>query len=298
MMVPVNDMLLFVDVVKSKSFSVAAKKHEISPSAVSKRIAHLEKELGVRLLNRTTRKLALTETGYTLFSYCEKIYLELQKAYTDVLDTHNKPVGTLLISSPTNFSNLILAPIIAKFVVLYPEINIKVIINDTRKIPPVGEYDIAIRSGLLEDSSAITRRLTTIKFVICASPLYLKKHSVLKHPNDLENHNCIDYNYRQEGKIWSFFKDKDAFDVPVKGSISSNNALFIKNVAINGVGIACLPSFMVNVELKEETLVQVLTNYHTLEMPVSIIYPYINKTMPKKIKLFIDFLFEHTKSNL
>ncbi len=297
-MVPVNDMLLFVDVVKGKSFSMAAKKHEVSPSAVSKRITHLEKELGVRLLNRTTRKLALTESGYTLYSHCEKIYLDLQKAYTDVLDAHNKLAGTLLISSPTNFSNLVLAPIIAKFVGIYAEINIKVIINDTRKIPPVGEYDIAIRSGLLEDSSAITRKLTTIKFVICASPKYLRQQPIPTHPNDLESLNCIDYNYRQEGKIWSFFKNKDAFDVPIKGNISSNNALLIKNVAMNGVGLACLPSFMVSHELEKGSLVQVLADYKTLEMPVSIIYPYINKTMPKKIKLFIDFLFENTQNNI
>jgi DNA-binding transcriptional LysR family regulator len=297
-MVPVNDMLLFVDVVKSNSFSRAAKKYEVSPSAVSKRITNLEKELGVRLLNRTTRKLALTEAGYTLYSHCEKIDLDLQKAYTAVLDAHNNIVGTLIISSPTNFSNLILAPIIAEFVDLYKEINIKLVINDTRKMPTIGEYDIAIRSGVLEDSSSITRKLTKVKFVICASPSYLRKRPALKHPNDLEDHNCIDYNYRQEGKIWSFSQDKQAFDVPIKGNVSSNNALFIKNLAIQGVGIACLPSFMVDAELHEKSLIQVLGDYNTLEMPVSIIYPYINKTMPKKIKLFIDFLFEHIKGTV
>jgi DNA-binding transcriptional LysR family regulator len=293
-MVPVNDMLLFVDVVKSNSFSVAAKKHEISPSAVSKRITSLETSLGVRLLNRTTRKLALTEAGSILFKHCEKVHFDLEKAYTEVTDAQNKIVGTLLISSPTNFSNLILSPLIAKFIDIYKEINIKLSINDTRKIPPIDEYDIAIRSGVLEDSSAITRKLTTVKFVVCASPVYLEKHTELIHPNDLEDHNCIDYNYRQ-GRVWSFSKDKEVFDIPIKGNLSSNNALYIKNSIMSGVGIACLPSFMVNAELRDGKLIQILKEFNTLEMPVSIIYPYVNKTMPKKIKLFIDFLFEHVE---
>jgi DNA-binding transcriptional LysR family regulator len=289
-MIPADEMILFVELIRCKSFSNVAKKFSITPAAVSKRISFLEKNLGVKLLLRTTRTLAPTEAGDVLFSKCLPTLSKLQEAYDSILDLNKSPRGILKVSSPTNFSNLVLAPIIAKFSKKYIDIYINVIINDVRKMPPVGDYDIAIRSGTLEDSSAICKLLTTIKFSICATPEYIKKYGLPKKPDDLEKHNCIDYDYRQEGKTWTFFKNKECLEVPVKGNITSNNAFFVKQVALSDAGIVCLPSFMVSDEIKKNRLIPLLVEFTTQQMPVSIIYPNNSGYKPKKLSLFLDFL--------
>jgi DNA-binding transcriptional LysR family regulator len=204
-MLPANDMMLFVDVVRNKNFSTAAKKHGITPAAVSKRIANLEAHLEVRLLNRTTRNISLTEAGNILFSHCEKLYTGFEEAHAAILDAQSEPKGNIRISAPTNFCNLILAPILAKFAHKHPSITIDVFLDDNRKMPPVGDYDLAIRAGALEDSTAISRKLYHIKFAVCGSAEYFHLHPKPQHPDDLRQHNCIDYNYREGGQIWSFF---------------------------------------------------------------------------------------------
>lgn len=292
-MLPVNDMILFVDVVKNKSFSVAAKKHQITPPAVSKRISQLEKNLGVKLLTRSTRKLVLTEAGNILYGYCEKIDLELQEAHAAVIDSQGEPKGNIRISAPTNFCNLVLAPILADFSTVYKKINIEVILDDNRKMPPIGDYDLAVRAGVLENSTAISRKLYNVVFIICGSPKYFETYKIPEHPDELKEHNCIDYNYREGGQIWSFFRKSQAFHVPIQGTIRANNALFVKYVALKGAGLVCLPTFMVNEEIKNGSLIPILKDFKTVEMPVSLIYPYSSRYLPKKITLFMNFLAEH-----
>lgn len=297
-MLPVNDMMLFVEVVRSKSFSKAAKKHGITAPAVSKRISQLERVLAVRLINRTTRKLTLTEVGNILFGYCDKTYLELHEAHDAVIDAQGEPKGKLRISAPTNFCNLILAPILAEFATQYKKISIDVILDDTRKMPPIGDYDIAVRAGVLENSSAISRQLYKVIFTICGAPKYFENHKPPEQPEDLKNHNCIDYNYREKGQIWSFFKNNEAFHIPIQGNVRANNALFVKYVALKGAGLVCLPSFMVADEIKMGALVPVLQEYKTLEMPVSLLYPYSSKYLPKKIIIFMNFLVERINQGI
>ncbi|MCX7121996.1 MAG: LysR family transcriptional regulator [Gammaproteobacteria bacterium] len=294
---PLHDIILFVDVVNFQSFTKAAHKHHLTPAAVSKRISSLEKFTGIRLFNRSTRKIALTESGEVLYQHCNKIHQDVESAHSAILDLHNTPQGVLTISSPTNFSNIVLAPIIAEFSGLYPNICVKVELTDIRKIPEIGGFDIAIRSGQLTSSNLIARKLTSIHFVYCASPEYIKENGSPAAPENLEQHKIIDYNYREEGSVWTFSKKNQQRTQKISPVISANNALFIKFVAIHGGGIACLPNFMISTELQNGQLISCFNNYFTLEQPIWVIHPYTDRYLPQKVKLFTDFIFKRMNPN-
>ena len=287
-----NDMALFVDVVRLASFTKAAQKHNMSAAAISKRITSLEGMLNISLLNRTTRKVAPTEAGKTLHKYCNKIYDDAQLAYTATLDLHKNPKGLLTISAPTNFSNLVLAPTIAKFTEKYPDICIDIQLCDDRNIPEIGSYDIAIRAGKLKDSSMIARKLTAVRFVCCATPQYFKTKKPPETPSELVNHHLIDYNYREQSLSWTFLDNNKRIDQEITPLITTNNALFVKSSTLNHAGIACLPDFMVNKEIEQGDLMSCLANYQTSTLPVWLIHPFSNRYFPRKAKAFIDFIFE------
>lgn len=293
---PINDMLFFVDVVDQKSFTKAAKLHNLTPAALSKRIISLENQLGLKLLNRSTRKLILTEAGDILYRSSKDIYKEVQYAYNSALDSHKSPKGNITVSSPTNFSNLILSSVIGEFLTKYPGIHIHVVLNDSRGLPERGDYDLAIRAGIFQDSSLIVRQFSLTKFVTCASPSYFKQNGTPVHPNDLAFHNCIDYSYRHGGSVWSYLKDENIITVAVSGNLLANNAHFVKVVGMNGVGIIHLPSFMVKEEIHSGELVSCLDDFTTRLMPISIIYPFSTRLQPKKLSLFIDFLMDKLKT--
>ena len=293
MSLPVNDMLLFVDVAENMSFSVTAKKHNMTPAAISKRISLLEHNLGIQLLIRSTRKLVLTEAGKVLLNDCTDINQQLKESYLKLRDIKQAESGDVYISCPTNFANILLAPIIAEFEQKHKNINFTLSLNDTRGEPPaLGTYDLAIRSGMLKDMNIIRRRIITIKFVACATQQYLTKNGTPETPEDLKNHNCVDYDYREGGHIWRFYKDNQTYRIPIIGKVMSNSALFSKYLCLQHCGIIFLPDFMVKKEMNKKELVQVLEEYSTDTMPVAVLHPYKREYVPKRVKLFIDFLCE------
>jgi DNA-binding transcriptional LysR family regulator len=290
-----NDMALFVDVVKLESFTKTAKKYGVSAAAISKRITSLEDKLNISLLNRTTRKIEPTEAGETLYKHASKVYDDAELAYTATLDLHKNPKGLLKISAPINFSHLILAPLLVQFTKKYPGISIDIQLSNDRNIPEIGSYDIAIRAGKLKDANVIAIKLTTVKFVYCATPDYFKHHTPPKKPDDLNKHQLVDYNYREEGALWTFIEKNQHMEQPITPLISSNNGLFVKSSILNHSGIACLPDFMVKKEIEQGKLVACLTKYKTLSQPVWLIHPFANRYFPRKAKVFIDFIKEGVK---
>lgn len=289
-MIPANDILLFVDVVKLKSFSRAADKHHITPAAVSKRISALEAALQVRLLNRSTRKLMLTETGELLFQHSAKLSLELEENLQIILDTHKEPRGHLTIHAPTNFSNLVLAPILPHFFDLYPKITIKLIINDTAMLPELGEYDIAIKGTRLVDSNAIVRKILQVPLIVCISKSYAQKHGIPQTLNDLLQHNCLDYSERNTFYPWSFTKGKEIINLEVTGNFRCTSVLLVKNLTVAGLGVARLPNFMIVKELEAGTLIPCLERYTMESIDIHALHPYANKHVPRKVQVFLDFL--------
>lgn len=287
-----NDMALFADIVKLESFTKAAKKHHMTAAAISKRMTSLEDMINISLLNRTTRKVVPTEAGKTLYKHCKRIYDDAQLAYAATLDLHKNPKGLLTISAPTNFSNIVLAPIIAKFIEKYPDINVDIMLCDNRNIPEIGSYDIAIRAGKLKDANIIARKLTSIKFVCSATPQYFKTRTPPQKPSDLTDHQLIDYNYREQELSWTFLDKGNRIDQEIIPVITTNNALFVKFATLNHAGISCLPNFMINEEIKQKKLKACLIDYQTTTLPVWLIHPFSNRYFPRKAKAFIDFIFE------
>lgn len=295
-MLPVNDMMLFVDVVKYESFTAAAEKNGKTAAAVSKRISLLESMLGVDLLKRTTRSLALTEAGEILYRQCSAMQLELGSVCEKVIDVHKNPKGKIKISALQNFSNIILSPILEKFLGMYNDVEVEVSLEGALgALPAIGEYDIAFRCGRLEDSSAISRLVFSHDYVVCATHNYLKKYGIPEKFSDLDNHNCLDCHHgtSSQNRSWTFFDGEEAYNVPVKTNVFTNNALFVKNLALNNSALIYSPSFIVAEEINQGLLVPVLNQYSTVKNSLYLIHPYTNGNLPKRIRCFIDCLFEY-----
>jgi DNA-binding transcriptional LysR family regulator len=295
-MLPLNDMMLFVEVVKYKSFTIAAQKNNITPAGISKRISFLEKALQAKLLKRTTRCLALTEAGKILYQHCQNIHIDTQNIIEAVRETYQRPRGKIKIAALQNVSNLIIAPLIDKFLQLYSDIEIVITFDGALgPLPAIGEYDIAFRSGKLIDSSAIARLLFTHEYFVCATPLYLRRYGIPVSLEDLKNHNCIDCRNGLKGakNIWVFYDGKQHHSISVKGNIHTDNALLVKNLALNNAALIYSPTFIVAEEINQGKLVPVLKQYKTLENSIYVIHPYAAQNMPMRVKTFIDFVFNH-----
>ncbi|WP_133408308.1 LysR family transcriptional regulator [Parashewanella tropica] len=295
-MLPVNDMMLFVDVVKYKSFTAAAEKNDKTAAAVSKRISQLEASLGVELLKRTTRNLAPTEAGEILYRQCANIQLELGSVCDQVIDVHNNPKGKIKISALQNFSNLVLSDILEKFLAKYSDVELEITLDGALgPLPPIGEYDIAFRCGRLEDSSAISRLVFTHGYTVCASKSYLQRNGTPKTLNELTKHNCLDCHHgiQLKERVWTFFDGDEAYNIPVKTNVFTNNALFVKHLALSGVALTYAPTFIVADAINAGLLVPLLSQYKTITNSIYLIHPHTNKNLPKRIRCFIDFVFEN-----
>ena len=288
-MLLLNDINVFCTVVRLNSFSLTAERFKITTAAISKKISNLETKLGVKLLNRTTRKIYPTEIGILLYNRSESILSALEDVETEITKTQLEPKGKITILSPTNFANLKLAPIIAEFLIKYKKIQIEVALNDSRIMPMDTNHDLIIRAGTIPDKNVIARKLITCDWVLCANEKYLKKHGTPMIPSELKMHNCLDYDYRQISNVWGFYKDDQEYIIDIKGSVISNNALYIKQMAIHGTGIAFLPDFMVEEDIRNNKLTPLLKEYAAIEIPIYIMFPH-GKMLPNKIRLFIDFI--------
>ncbi|MBM7070585.1 LysR family transcriptional regulator [Shewanella sp. 202IG2-18] len=295
-MLPVNDIMLFVDVVKYKSFTAAADKNEKTAGAVSKRISQLEASLGVKLLKRTTRTLALTEAGEILYRQCANMQLELSSVCEQVIDVHSNPKGKIKISALQNFSNIILSGLLEKFLQEYSDVEVEITLDGALgALPPIDEYDIAFRCGRLEDSSAISRLVLTHDYTVCASKSYLQRNGIPTDLKDLSKHNCLDCHHgiQPDERVWTFFDGNEGYNIPVKTNIFTNNALFVKHLALSGVSLIYAPTFIVADEINAGLLVPVLSQYKTITNSIYLIHPYANKNLPKRMRCFIDFIFDN-----
>lgn len=282
---------VFVSVVENGSFSVAARKLNITKSAVSKRITQLEDELGIRLLNRTTRKISLTEAGQRYYDYVVQSLSLAQQGIDAVSELQGTPRGKLKITTPMTFGVLHVSPLIAEFLSLYPEIEIDLQLED-RMVDLVEEgFDLGIRIGHLPESNLIAKRLAPCLSVLCATQHYLDTHGTPSKPSDLADHNCLLYTYYRGGTEWTFTQGGQQYKVIPKGRLSVNNSEVIRKTLLNHGGVAKLPTFIVGKELAAGNLKIVLPDYSLPQHAVYAVYPE-RKHMPLKVRAFIDFLDE------
>lgn len=289
-------MAVFAKVVEAKSFSEAARQLGLSKSAVSKQVSRLEDRLGARLLNRTTRRLHLTEVGAQFYERCARVVLEAEEAELLVTRHHEAPRGILRISAPMDFGKLYLAPALPGFLSEFPELEVDLVLND-QIVDMIEEgFDVAIRIADLPDSSLIIRKLTTCPHVICASPSYFEREGVPEAPEDLKDHNCLIYSYQASGLDWLLEAPDGPRHIPVSGRLRVNNGEVVRAGLLAGLGIGYMPAFMVGNDLKSGALVTVLDSFVRAEMGVYAAYPH-SRYLSAKVRAFVDFMVGRFANN-
>jgi DNA-binding transcriptional LysR family regulator len=285
-----TDIAVFVKVVELSSFTAAAEALEMSQPVVSKAVTRLEEKLGARLLNRTTRRLSLTEAGAELYRRSAHALEEIENAELEVARFQTEPRGTLRVSAPMSFSILHLGAALPAFLDRYPGVSVELSLDD-RQVDLVEEgFDIAIRIGTLRDSTLIARKIAPCRQVLCAAPSYLARRGSPQAPEDLLQHSCILYSLVSAPREWRVTgPDGELHVVPVNGTMQSNNGLVNRAAAIAGNGIVMLPTFYLGDQLRSGELKPVLCNFKPLDLTVYAVYPERRNLMPK-VRAFVDFL--------
>ena len=287
-----GEMRVFVRSVELGGFSAAARDLDLTPSALSKMVTRLEDRLGVRLMNRTTRKLALTAEGEAYFASAKRILADIEEAESEVTRFSDSPRGLLRINVGFAFGMHQLAPALPRFLARYPDIELDITVTD-RLIDLMEEgADVAIRNGQLRDSSLVARRICDLHRVICASPGYLKKHGVPGTPQDLLRHNCISISAAPQLRRWPFDIPGGIEHVEVFGNVSANNAETLLQLAATGVGIIRLADVIVGDGIRAGWLVPLLQEVHHREtLPLSAVY-LPGKHKSPRVAAFVNFLVE------
>lgn len=286
---PLDGIAAFARVVDSGSFSAAAGRLGISKSAVSAHVQRLEERLGVRLLNRTTRRLSLTEAGAAYYRHCAHILAEAEAAEQAAGALQREPRGTLRISAPSSFGWMHVAPAVPDFLKRYPELAIDITLSPAHVNLVDEGLDLAIRIGVLEDSPLVVRKLAPSRLVLCAAPAYLAARGVPREPRELAGHDCLCTNVLPWGDEWRLAGKDGEVRVAVNARFRSNSAEMLRTAALEGVGIAVLPTWSVAEALGAGALQRVLTAW---EPPVSTIYAAYpgNRLMSMKVRAFVDHL--------
>ncbi len=291
----VTAMRVFRRVVELESFVGAARDLGLSKAAVSKNVAGLEAHLGVRLLERTTRRMRTTEAGLAYYQRCLRILAEIEEADLEAAQQSRVPKGLLRVSAPMSFGLLHLAPIIAGFLERYPEIEVDLDMND-RAVNLVEEgYDIAIRGGgTFADSSLVAQRIIPVGRVLCASPRYLAARGVPAVPQDLQAHACLVYSLSSSPRNWRLIGPEQSVSIAIKGPYSVNNSIALREAALAGAGIALLPAFVIGTELEDGRLVRLLEDWQPEEQALYALFPQRRYLAPK-IRCFIEYLMERLR---
>jgi DNA-binding transcriptional LysR family regulator len=284
-------MAIFARVVEAQSFTAAAAQLGMSRSAVSKAIAGLEDRLGARLLNRTTRRLALTEVGRAFYERCARIVADAEDAELAVSRLQAAPRGILRVNAPVSFGVLHLAPALPDFMQRYPELRVEIDLAD-RTVDLIEEgYDLAVRIGALADSSLIARRLADNHMVVCAAPAYWQRRGRPGEPRDLAGHACITYAYQRSPNEWPFVGPAGRFTVRVEGPLLSNNGDLALVAALAGLGVVVLPCFLCGPHLAAGRLEPVLADWMPPPTGIHAVYPH-GRHLSAKVRAFVDFLVE------
>ncbi len=289
-----NRLLYFNCVVEKGSISEASRIFDVQPSSISRQLAVLEQDLGVRLLNKTTRNTGLTEAGRKYYEFSQRIVSEFDEAKRAVNDLQEKPRGQLKISMTVGFGESVVLPLVARFMSLYPDIDVKLELTE-RVVDLVEEnIDVAIRSGRLPDSTMIAKRLAFNNFILCASPHYLARKGSPDSPDDLIAHQCIRYSYSR-WKDW-FLMAEERTKISINKAISVNSVNGQKQLVMNDTGLALMPFWAVKNELADGSIIRVMSEhtfspYEELSATYAI---YLKRDLiSPKIRVFLDFLDEN-----
>lgn len=284
-----QEMRTFAAVVEAGSFVRAADVLELSKPAVSRQVAELEARLGVRLLHRTTRKLSLTEEGEVFFTRCRELLAGLEEAEAEVTERSGQAVGVLKVSAPVSFGLLHLAPLWGGFLAANPQLTLELNLSD-RMVDLLDEgLDVAVRIARLPSSSLVSRKLSSTRLVLCASPRYLRQHGTPRRLADLATHQVLAYSLMASGDSWEFDGPQGPVAVRVQPRMRSNSGDTCRAIALAHQGIVLQPAFLVGDDLRSGQLVEVLPDHRTQELGIYAVYP-TRKHVAPKVRLLIEYL--------
>ena len=284
----------FVRVVRAGSFTIAASQLGLSRALVSRHVGDLEARLGVRLLNRSTRSLALTEEGAAYLEFCERVFRDIESNERAILRTRLEPVGTLKLLAPKSFGALHLSDAVIAFAVAQPRLRVSLMLENT---PYRGSYDFAEKDldivlcfSAVRGSAVVEQEIAMLDWVLCASPEYLARAGRPATPAELGDHACLVHvDVAPNDSIWRFEGPKGSVSAKVRGAFFSNSALTLRKAAVAGLGITLVPRYCVADDLAVGTLVGILPRYRVAPRALLAVYPRA-PVIPRKVQAFVDFL--------
>ncbi|ASK55946.1 LysR substrate-binding domain-containing protein [Vibrio tarriae] len=278
----------FVAVAETNSFTLAATRLETSVANVSRRVGQLEDRLGVKLLLRSTRKVSLTEAGLIYFQHCRSLLEGLHQAELAVTQMQETPQGKLRITAPVTYGEQKIAPLLNDFLLLYPKIDLELVLNNQKLDLIEQGVDVAIRLGQLEDSSSIARRLNDRHLHVCATPDYFAQHGMPHTLSDLSSHNCLVGTHDH----WRFKENQQGRTVKVNGRIRCSSGVVLLDAALKGIGLVQLPDYYVDEHLSSGRLIEVLVHFRDDREGVWALYPH-NRHLSPKVRLLVEYLAQH-----
>ncbi|MCI5107633.1 MAG: LysR substrate-binding domain-containing protein [Pseudomonadales bacterium] len=286
----ISDIAIFVQVVESGSFTAAADRLDLSKSVISKYVSRLENNLGARLLNRSTRKLSLTEVGQAFYHKSRMALQDLEEAENEVSRLQGQPRGVLRLNAPMSFGILHLSPLLGAFHAQYPEVRVDLNLDDRKLDVIEAGFDLSLRISELPDSSLVARRLCRCRHAIVAAPSYLETMGKPNSPADLQSHRIVTYRYQESSINWDFrHPDQRVENIQIDGHTRINNSLAIREAVIAGMGIARMPTFAVADAIRQGALVKLFPTLQTLEVSLFLLYPQRRHLSPK-VRAFVDFM--------
>lgn len=286
---PLEGLAAFITVAKHLSFTKAAEELGMSRATVGAQVQALEAKLGVRLLQRSTRAVVLTEAGAAYFQSLIGIIPQVREAERAAQSYQEEVVGRLKMTVPPEFAQMHMAPIIAEFLKRNPSVSIDVTFSH-RAINLIDEgYDLAIRGTIVLEPNLITRHIGDSPLIICAAPEYLEKHGAPTEPIELADHACLHFSGLRWGNVWVLKRDGLTLRIPIVPRYLANDGITLRDVAVAGAGLTLLPMFEIGPEIRDGRLVRVLDSWEIGSVPIHAVYP-ANKNIASKVRRFTDFL--------
>lgn len=288
----IDAMRAFVTTVNENGFAAAARAMDVPRSKISKQIQALEEDLGVQLLQRTTRSLHLTEAGAEYYEAVREVLASVDEAEQRARSGLGEARGVLRVNAPMSFGLRKLGPLIPLFHEQHPQIELQLVLSDQQVDPVRGGFDVTVRIASLGDSSMVAKQLAPAPRVLVASPAYLERHGTPQEPRDLTSHQCLNYGYLQSGVSLQLSNGRETQRVHVTGPLHANNGDLLATAAEGGMGIALLPSFIVEEALAAGRLVAVMCEWQAPAISINAVYPTARR-VPQKTRAFIEFMVAH-----
>ena len=292
-----ESMSVFIAVVEAGSLSAASRKLKMPLPTVSRKVSELESHIKARLLNRSTRKLTLTDAGKTYLASCKRILEDVGEAERAASGEYSAPTGELIITAPIVFGRLHVVPITTQFLKAYPDVQVRLVLGDRSLNLLEDHIDLAVRIGELPDCNLIATRVGMISNVVCASPEYFAKRGTPKRPQDLAKHECITFTGLMSPDFWTFKTDQSELSVPIRSRLVVNTAEAAIDAAVQGAGVTRVLSYQIEKAVQPGMLVSALRKYEPAPVPVSLVYTG-QRLLPLKLRAFLDFAAPRIRASL